>query len=236
MLTINDDKAKVIDSALAFLVLALTISHPVDLAISGGKLEQLEPISLQTQQEMHVMAHHHVSICLSVLLERVLRRLLSLIHESLDHSRRDDWVPASFALCLLLMGVESLQVDIYLNEESPSAAITAMESSAVNALVDLFQKSTNGLNPLTIDWGEQRNWDLLGADPDMIYAMQDLQDLAQEYGKSRSPCSSRRVASFISSSNNVIRFVSPGASKYRVYDARYRLSYWEACVSSDAHS
>ena len=94
-------------------------------------------------------------------------------------------MPICFAICLLFLGAESLQVDIYLNLPNPSTTIGAMKGSAVNTLVGLFRESTNGLNPLMIDWNTSHSSNFGDADPDMTYALQDLQELAHEYCKLR---------------------------------------------------
>jgi hypothetical protein len=179
-------KAKLIDLGLSFLILALAISHGTACEISGGRLAQVESMTPETQQELHKAIHFHADLCVSILLERTLRRLLSSITDYLNHPRREDWIPVCFAISLLLMGAESLQVDIYLHGVGTTVAIGAMEGNAIKPLIGLFRESTNGLNPLMIGWDEGQNVDFVAENPDMVYALQDLQGLTQEYCKLRS--------------------------------------------------
>ncbi|KAF4448228.1 hypothetical protein F53441_8335 [Fusarium austroafricanum] len=123
----------------------------------------------------------HTDLCISVLLERTLQRLVSSLEHFLQNPKREDWASACFAVCLLLLGAESLQVDIYLNKPIVSRDVEATEESEIASLVGLFRESTNGVNPLEVDWNKRHNLVLLGVEPDMVYAMQDLQDLVFEY-------------------------------------------------------
>jgi hypothetical protein len=171
-----ESQAEFIDLGLAFLVLALTISHPIRCSISGKNLG-----STIVHRDIHTYIFGHASLCLSVLLERTLRKLLLVIQERFLRPQRRDWLPTCFAICLLLMGTESLQVDVYQQEFEPSKTIKAMDSNAVKTLVASLKDSTNGIHPLAIDWNEERNWDLVDTELDEVYALQDLQDLTQEY-------------------------------------------------------
>lgn len=178
-------QAKIIDLGLSFLIIALTISHRTTCQISGGQVFQLEPLSSATQRLLNRTVRFHAHLCLSVLLERTLRRLLSHIENYLKSPRREEWAATCFAICLLLLGAESLQVDVYINGIKTEANIDVMEDGAIRPLVCLFRESTNGSNPLMIGWNKDRNVnDFLQANTDIIYALQDLQDLTKEYSKS----------------------------------------------------
>jgi hypothetical protein len=171
-----ESQAEFIDLGLAFLILALTISHPIRCSISGKELG-----SAIFHRDLYTHIHKHASLCLSVLLERTLRKLLLIIQERFLRPQRKDWLPTCFAICLLLMGTESLQVDVYQRELEPSKIIDAMDTNAVKTLVASLKDSTNGIHPLAIDWNEERNWDLVDTEFDEVYALQDLQDLTHEY-------------------------------------------------------
>ncbi|KAI7766967.1 hypothetical protein LZL87_013944 [Fusarium oxysporum] len=143
-------KAKLVDLGLSFLILALTMSHGTKCKILGGSLAHVEPLPVRTQRKLNKAIRLHAKLCISILLERILRILLSSIEQLLKHLRREDWVTACFAICLILMGAESLQVDICLNKAYISGDMDAMEESAIKFLVGLFRKSTNGFSPLQI--------------------------------------------------------------------------------------
>lgn len=59
--------------------------------------------------------------------------------------------------------------------------IRAMEDNAVKGLVKALVDSTGRVNPLTLDWNDQRNAGLVGSETDLVYAFQDLQTLREEY-------------------------------------------------------
>jgi len=150
--------------------------HPIRCEIAGSELGDLD-----FHGGLYRAVHHHAEVCISVLLQRALRKLLSTIQDHVNCPNRDDWLPICFAISLLFLGAESLQVDIYLNGTEPLKMIRAMEDNAVKSLVKAFVDSTSRVNPLTIDWNDNRNAELVGSDADLVYAFQDLQNLRDEY-------------------------------------------------------
>ncbi|CAH0021706.1 unnamed protein product [Clonostachys rhizophaga] len=172
---------KVIDLGLSFLILALTISHGTTYEISGGGLAHLESLPPETQRALDQTIRFKADLYLSVLLERSLGRLLSSIEDYLKHPQREEWAATCFTICLLLMGAESLQVDMYINGTNPDADVNAMEGGVIKPLVGLFQESTSGLNPLLIDWSKEQNVDFLRGYPVIQYALADLHELTLDY-------------------------------------------------------
>jgi hypothetical protein len=160
------------------VILALTVLQSMQCNIAGPNLG-----NLYFNYDLHRAVNYHAGVCISILLQRTLRELLSVIQNHVNHPNRNDWLPVCVAICLLLLGVESLQVDIYLSEMEPLKMIGAMEDNAVKNLVNVFLNSTNQVNPLKIDWNEERNAELVGDDPDLVYAFQDFQELRDEYCK-----------------------------------------------------
>jgi len=181
MPTSNYTQANLIDMGLAYLVLALTISHHIQFDVSGGELDKLPKLSKGVLHQFRETASYHIDLCMSVLLERTQQRLLTSIQDYLINPQKQNWLPVCLVLSLMLFAAESMQVDIYLQLDDPFPSISAMEDNSVKTLTGLFRDSTSGFNSLAVDGDSPTS---LGANiGDMIDALHDLQDLVREYGK-----------------------------------------------------
>lgn len=97
---------------------------------------------------------------------------------------RKDWAETCFALCLLFFAAESMQVDIYQRASQPDSMCESMEKKSILLLAELFKASTQGFNPLQLDWDEESNMNLVDNDAQSVESLRNLQTLSQEYCES----------------------------------------------------
>ncbi|KAL9047084.1 MAG: hypothetical protein Q9214_000254, partial [Letrouitia sp. 1 TL-2023] len=167
----NDtDNALVIAAAQKFLILSLVIAHNLVVILS-----------LETSETVREYLFHEIYLTLSILLEDSLKQVLGLLQYLISRQRRADWPVISLALCLLLFGVESMQVDIYLRSRRAIFECKSMEETAILMLTEIFMASTGGFKPLTLDWDVEENASLVEGNTNAIKTLRGLQCLSQEY-------------------------------------------------------
>ncbi|KAL8744293.1 MAG: hypothetical protein Q9190_003453, partial [Brigantiaea leucoxantha] len=167
----DPDNAPVIAAAQKFLVLSLVISH--NLMITN--------LPARTCETVAEYLHSEIGLTLSILLEDSLRQLLGLLQTLISRQCRADWPVISLALSLLFLGVESMQVDIYLQSRHPRLVCESMEETAILMLADIFTASTRGFKPLTLDWDVEENVNLVEGNSNVVETLRGLQRLSQEY-------------------------------------------------------
>ena len=141
----------------------------------------------RTRKTVRKYLYHEINLALSILLEVSLKRLLTLLQTLISRQRRADWPAISLALCLLFFGVESMQVDIYLQSKCASLVCKSMDETASLMLTEIFTASTGGFKPLSLDWDVEANANLLDGNDEAVETLRGLQSLSQEYCKSTRP-------------------------------------------------
>lgn len=166
-------------SAIKFLILAFIVSHWPCLVYEGL------PLSRQTEALIFEMRH-----LLSKMLFATLQSTLKHIETLLYNSERQTWPVTCFSIIFILLGTESLQVDIYLrteNQQQFEEGCESMETNGIYVLVELFLIRTAGFSPLDLDWTMSENRSLLNRQEACIEAVQSLQFLSQSYCRSVHP-------------------------------------------------
>lgn len=138
----------------------------------------------QTEKDMiQKFLAYEVRYIMSVLLENSLKKTLTELQVLIARGERKDWAEICFVLCLIFFAAESMQVDIYQRARQPALACESMEKKSILLLAELFKASTQGFNPLHLDWDEEANMNLIDNDAQSIESIQNLQTLSQEYCK-----------------------------------------------------
>ena len=127
--------------------------------------------------------NQEVAILLAEALEARLQTLLEALEETISQCRRKDWPAIALALCTLLFGLESMQVDIHLQSSEAKSICSSMEDRAILMLTEIFSSSTTGFKPLGLDWEKAENIALVDYDMQAVDALRGLQEVSQEYCK-----------------------------------------------------
>lgn len=138
-------------------------------------------VSQAEENMIHEFLADEVRYIMSVLLENSLKKTLTELQVLIARGERKDWAEICFTLCLIFFAAESMQVDIYQRARQPASACESMEKKSILLLAELFKASTQGFNPLDLDWDEETNMTLIGNDVQSIESIQNLQTLSQEY-------------------------------------------------------
>jgi hypothetical protein len=114
-----------------------------------------------------------------------VQNLLEGIETMIYRRNRKEWPTICFALCLLFMASESMQVDFFVNNSTATAKMLceAMETNAVYVLAELFKASTAGFDPLSMDWDSEEAIKLVDNEIGVSRCLRELQSLCQEYCK-----------------------------------------------------
>ena len=161
------------------MISALLIAHIPDISIYGLNIRD---------REVRKSITRFVLIELGQVLRHILimslRQLLQALDVTLQKRARKDWLRLCFAMCMLLFAVESMQIDVYLQQPRRAASVCErMESAAISTLIQAFRESSGGIDPLCIDWNRAASSKLVDGDEDIVRSMQHLKILTENYGK-----------------------------------------------------
>jgi hypothetical protein len=82
-----------------------------------------------------------------------------------------------------LFAVESMQTDIYMQQEqNAQLQCEKIECTALLPLIAAFRDSTNGIDPLCIDWDSSGSARMMDGDEDAVRSMRNLKMLMEVYG------------------------------------------------------
>lgn len=179
----NHQHYLLITEAENFMTMAFMLSHCPSMQSVFHYNVVNRPVCLQDELLAKCL-QTEIAIMLATWLEVHITRVLDMLQETVSRQRRKDWPVVAVALCLLLFGIESMQVDVYL-QSSREARITCrkMNDTVILMLTEIFSASTAGFNPLSLDWESKRNDHLVDNDPQAIDTMRGLQEIKQEYRK-----------------------------------------------------
>ena len=165
---------------MEFLVLSLLVSHVPSTRILGSS-----PYPEGEAKELrHFIAQDEASYALRYLLKLSLSKFLKDYERLLARGDRADWAAMCFGICLVLLGIETFQVDVHLRTpgtSKPRSLCELMEMKSVNRLTELFHACTGGSSPLSLDWSGRRNLPLVNNDVDTAAALWGLQNLSDRY-------------------------------------------------------
>jgi hypothetical protein len=82
-----------------------------------------------------------------------------------------------------------MQVDVHLSSKTPNRDCEAMEKNSVLVLAHLFKASTIGMSPLSLDWSNGGNKELVGGDVALVGLLRALKELRSTYCKFPCLCS-----------------------------------------------
>lgn len=133
----------VIAAAEKFLILTLVVSHA--RAVSCVPQSSGECLHLDDAGMMYL--ENEVNLTLRILLEESLKGLLNLLQSIMSRQQRKDWPAMSFALCLMLFGIESLQVDIHLRCPEATSICNSMDETAILMLLKFLLRVRRASNP-----------------------------------------------------------------------------------------
>ena len=125
--------------------------------------------------------YDEVAILLAESLESHLQILLEMLQETISRRRHGDWPAIALALCTLLLGVESMQVDIHLQSPKAKSICKSMEDTAILMLTEIAWSNTAGFNPLSLDWEVAKNAALVDNDKRAVDTLRGLQEVRQDY-------------------------------------------------------
>lgn len=167
--------------ARQFLILSVLVAHYPEHCY-----RTIPGTHWSTLDDINGFLSHETMYVLSIPLEKTLEDLLDTLQTLLSARKRADWPVICFALSLVFFAAEIMQVAIYRQSSRATATVMcqAMEMRSILILAELFKASTEGFDPLCLDWTKEQNAELVENDEAAIMSLKALQDLSHDYCES----------------------------------------------------